>query len=834
MTSPTETFKDVMALRVKAQNLWIHEKAHERLLTATRAKTRSLTVYEAGMKVMVWRAGKGTKTKPNWGGRWLGPGLVLVHQRTADGPSKIVWCSVGGKLYRVAPEHLRQATEREGVVFDMTNPAMSQDPMDMLKAGEFMDLTGTPGPTEAQLEAYGRELHASQLPVEVRRMRINGKQSRPDIPAAMDDRSEVRVDSGPKRLRQFSQEVVQIIFSVDSDKFVTDPKRAFKKRSVAEVSLRNLEGDDLAQFENAMTKELAEWIQEKALQAVSESELKTLDPERLLKMRWVLTWKPDSTLETGRKAKARIVVLGYQHPEVEELQTAGPTLGRTGKHLVLQWAAINRATVESADAKSAFLQGDGEELNEHKPIYVQAIEEVAAAFNIPVGSAVKIVKAVYGLGNAPRSWFFSVNRKLIDLGGQPLKSEQCIWVFRNSKGSTIGVIAAYVDDFLVAGDHTNPDYLALREQIKQIYRWGEWQKGTFVMCGVRIAQKLDFSFTLDQAKYVHDTLQLIDAPKGPERSATEKEISQLRGAHGGLQWKVTQTGPQFAAALNALQGEVAKATTKTIKETNDLIKAVKAHDFPITIHNHGFVDWKKLSLVTWTDAAQGDRPDGRSTGGYISGFGVTNDVLAGGWADISLAAWSTSKLPRVARSSLAAEIQEACIAEDESYLIRLMWAEMNSISDITTDDKINLVGSFLVTDAKALYDAVKSETSALGLKERRSGIELQGLKENLLRNMTRLRWVNSGAMLADPMTKGKMRYLLEEFLRNPQWKLVDDPKFESFRKRKLDGGDAFDKKQLAVSAMLCYCGADRAACSACGQGWAQRNQPDSSESDAES
>ena len=48
-------------------------------------------------------------------------------------------------------------------------------------------------------------------------------------------------------------------------------------------------------------------------------------------------------------------------------------------------------------------------------------------------------------------------------------------------------------------------------------------------------------------------------------------------------------------------------------------------------------------------------------------------------------------------------------------------------------------------------------------------------------------------MLADPMTKGKMRYLLEEFLRNPKWKIVDDPKFESFRKRKLDGGDAFDK-----------------------------------------
>ena len=127
-------------------------------------------------------------------------------------------------------------------------------------------------------------------------------------------------------------------------------------------------------------------------------------------MRWVLTYKPDPTNPRGRKAKARIVILGYQHPEVEDLETASPTLGRTGKHLVLQWAAINRAIVEAADAKSAFLQGDGQELTEKEPIYVRAIAEVAYALNVPIGTAVRIVKAVYGLGNAPRSWFYSAPR----------------------------------------------------------------------------------------------------------------------------------------------------------------------------------------------------------------------------------------------------------------------------------------------------------------------------------------------------------------------------------------------------------------------------------------
>ena len=78
-------------------------------------------------KVFVWRSGKGTKTKPGWGGKWLGPGVVLVHERSIEGPGKIVWVALAGKLYRAAPEHLRLATEREGIVFDLNHPRISPD-----------------------------------------------------------------------------------------------------------------------------------------------------------------------------------------------------------------------------------------------------------------------------------------------------------------------------------------------------------------------------------------------------------------------------------------------------------------------------------------------------------------------------------------------------------------------------------------------------------------------------------------------------------------------------------------------------------------------------------
>jgi len=202
---------------------------------------------------------------------------------------------------------------------------------------------------------------------------------------------------------------------------------------------------------------------------------------------------------------------------------------------------------------------------------------------------------------------------------------------------------------------------------------------------------------------------------------------------GGLQWKVTQTGPQLAATLNAL-GQVNEATVKTLKEANDLVKVAKAKDFPITIHHNNYCHWTDLISVTWTDAAQGDRPDGKSTGGYVSGFANKHHIDSNDWTPSTLIGWNTSKLPRVAQSCLSAETQQAAISEDEAFLIRLMWGELNGATG-SHDEIANKSPAYLVVDAKALYDAcLNSETSALGLREKRTGIELLGWQENLERN----------------------------------------------------------------------------------------------------
>ncbi len=134
-------------------------------------------------------------------------------------------------------------------------------------------------------------------------------------------------------------------------------------------------------MDEAKGRELAEWVQGKAIRVVTEGT--DAPKERIMSMRWVLSWKPSAEEPSGRKAKARIVLLGYRHPELSELTVSSPKLSRLERMLTLQWCAVRKAHLECADAKCAFLQGDGKEMDEQEPIYARVLGEVACAFNIP-------------------------------------------------------------------------------------------------------------------------------------------------------------------------------------------------------------------------------------------------------------------------------------------------------------------------------------------------------------------------------------------------------------------------------------------------------------------
>ena len=78
---------------------------------------------------------------------------------------------------------------------------------------------------------------------------------------------------------------------------------------------RQLPGQQL-QFDEAMTKELSQVLAADAVRRLSQEGELNLKPERLLRMRWVLTWK--YTESGDRKAKAKLVILGVSASRAEQ------------------------------------------------------------------------------------------------------------------------------------------------------------------------------------------------------------------------------------------------------------------------------------------------------------------------------------------------------------------------------------------------------------------------------------------------------------------------------------------------------------------------------------
>ena len=78
-------------------------------------------------------------------------------------------------------------------------------------------------------------------------------------------------------------------------------------------------------------------------------------------MRWVLTWTPSDL------------------SQVTDLKVSSPTLSRLGEMLALQWAAFNHAEWEYAHATPAFLQCDGQDMQDSDQDYARARDEIACA-----------------------------------------------------------------------------------------------------------------------------------------------------------------------------------------------------------------------------------------------------------------------------------------------------------------------------------------------------------------------------------------------------------------------------------------------------------------------
>ena len=475
-----------------------------------------------------------------------------------------------------------------------------------------------------------------------------------------------------------------------------------KKIRGAEVNVNQLTEQKKKEFDEAKEAEISQWLRNEAVRRASTE----VDSARCIRMRWVLTLK-----ETG-KAKARIVLLGYEDPDAHTgtITSASPTMSRRTRQLLLQFKVCRSWRALKGDVKAAFLQGSASEAG--RSLFARPLPELFRAMGLKEGECVQIMKSCYGLITAPASWYADVAATLEKAGLERLVTDPCCWRFCTSgvdgAKETQGLVCAHVDDFIVIGNEQCEAWMDAMHIFHDRYQWSDWEHGTFTHCGVVLRENEDLSVTLDHSKFVESLEPAIFEARDDDSPVTEKERSQLRGLLGALQWRCYNTAPQHAARLSLIQSEVNTATIATVKAMNKLLREVQQQRQISVKVNALHCPAEDVEFYGWCDAAVGNRKDYGSTGGYVIAA-TTPGMDKGENSPLTIVAWRSARLPRVARSSLGAELQAMSECEEELMFTRYQWGELlgMDIPPAEMTKALQAVKGTLVTDAKSLYDVVK-------------------------------------------------------------------------------------------------------------------------------
>ena len=841
--NPTGEFQRAVERRQEAEKALADWAARQRLVRAQNSRTRNTALYRPGDLVFFWRCQDASTNRQgpnNKRGMFLGPARILAMEQKnlPDGaaqPSSSVWLVRGRQLLKVSVEQLRPASNREELLETLTEdrqvPWSFRRVSEQIGGNQYEDLSGQK-PTEAEWNRAQDPTQEVQpavgRPEAVVRHRFRGKRpAAAEVPESSEDEELIPAEpstssrrrmnpqaggqpvnrpDGLQGARWFEQVEDSAWYGVETAFWSEESacveveveiptsqrgKRAMfhnlegflvnsLKRKAVEVSERHLTPSELNQFKEAKAVEVKNFIAAKAFESLPNH----LRPDKstAMGMRWCLTWKLKDNGET--KAKARAVLLGYQDAQYEHRATNAPVMTRQSRQMLLQEAANRDWTVFKGDVSGAFLQGQDYE----GTLHVVPCDEICEAMGLEKGSVTRLRKACYGLVEAPLQWYRSVHAFFTEIGLERTWSDSCTWVWRPD-GVLRGQVASHVDDFMFAGRSDDEGWQRILEMIKQKFKWGDWEKDDFTQCGVRI-QKQGRDYVLSQEQYVSSIQEIpLNASRRKERkeATKDREKTQLRALLGALSWLAQQTAPHLSAEVGLLLSEVGTSTVETIIRANTLLskaRELKGHRMII----HAFEPEEDLALYAWVDAGSQNRPDGGSTQGIVVGIGPVA-LQEGELGKVSLMAWHSSKIDRACRSPGAAEAQAAVNGEDCLFYARYQWGELEQgqVDPRNAVETVKRIPGCLVTDSRNVFDKLKEEVLVIKGAEKRTSIELIGLKEAQWTTQLCIRWVHSEAQLANSLTKHGGNEIELYYQMGQWWKIVEDPKMRSARKRRSEG-----------------------------------------------
>ena len=588
-----------------------------------------------------------------------------------------------------------------------------------------------------------------------------------------------------------------------------------------EFNEKRLTAEEKKEFDEAKDQALRVWLENDAWKAVS---IESADPEETVPARFLLRWKPKAEAKNGKVANARVILQGFRHKDVltQELETESPTLSRIGKHLIYLYITQKGWKIFSADVKSAFMQSDS--IDKETRIFIKPTADMRRRLERLMGlkpfQILKATKPAFGDVRAPRQWNLSADKVMIgDLKFLRHPLDRCVYisyreayqedhdkeVFQmNGKQCIVdGLLGLHVDDYIGGGEAINGkhdvegeydgNFSTFRDRLcglSRRFRFGSWDFGKVMrFCGAEIEQSVSREvISVSMNEYVKK-IKPITVEKSRKTMVSdaceEKEMRSLRALIGALAWPANQCLPQLSASISILQASVSKPTVKDLNEGNKILRFAKnvAPSFKLLFSKHSNTV-TDLRFSVYTDAAWSVRPEGSSQGGFMIFASNEEQLLSGEPMPLTMIDWHSRKLHRMCRSSMAAEAQASAAAVDELEWCKVFWSTMiNPMLPIETEQTLRVSGlSYVLTDAKSLFDASKSVTSGMHLNERRTAIEVAIVAERVKVMNAAWKWVNSHQQLADGLTKPAAKDRFAEILSRGNHQMKFDPNFTAAKK----------------------------------------------------
>ena len=500
----------------------------------------------------------------------------------------------------------------------------------------------------------------------------------------------------------------------------------------------------------------------------------SLPHDRVVTAPWVLTWKPPQPGSNVPRAKPRLVLRGYQDPDLFNLEKNSPTAGRSGKLVLLTLAAILKWLVWCGDVKAAFLSG----AKFIRELLVQLPRDCGPLLGYTSQQPVhmRMLKSAYGLADAPLLCFKEATRRLRNLKLVPQQIDKCTFAYY------------YYSD---TGELTGQ----IIESLKKDFEFGKWEELTpqheVTYCSGGVIQRTSTTIEVSYKKELQKICP-ITVPK--QRNTKEKlnsaETTKCRGLLGALQWPGGQGVLPLCATTSLLAGELPTGDGTVIQNLNKALRFGKETANNPLKFQEIVSNIKDLAIICFCDAAFGVRTDLASQGGYLV-VATDRRTLKGEKCRYSPLARRSFKLPRVCRSSLSAESQAMASALEETFMLKMflkmLFKPQLNVKD--AQDKLDMPTA-IVTECKALYDLIQREGDQSSL-DKRVAIEALVIKDLIKQVQGQLRWVSSERQLADGLMKIRSRQQFSDALKSGWLQLVDDTSFTPHPRRRQSGARSF-------------------------------------------